>query len=329
MKLKHTVLLLLLLGCSPHRKAMTPESDPTAAETKSKGEEPAEVEEQAPDFGAIFGSDVDTSNIDLVPGLLEEMNRDDVAKVYPAVKGTKGYVTLDIKHPGIAKVELGFRKHTLWRVQLRFTEKASTPEAWSALVKAMETKFGPLPAGVDRNADILAWGTSSDPEVKKGSKGFEVSAPLDRSSGKAKPFDVDAFLGDAKGKVPAFFAAYKRSTTKDDAMAELAKAGPFGSVESFGDEGANVYPREGAQYRVLKLDYAEKTSELKKIELELNVSQSSREKFLALRDAFTKKLGAPTKRQPANASDAETTWFFWDKVRMRYVSTRIVIEYLP
>ncbi|NUO47922.1 MAG: hypothetical protein HOV80_03600 [Polyangiaceae bacterium] len=330
MKLKHTVLLLLLLGCSPNKKAMSPESDPAAAETKSKGAEPGEVEEQAPDFAAIFGTDVDTTNIDLVPGVLDRMTRDDVAKVHPAVKGTKGDVELDIKHPGIASVELGFLKDEVWRVQLRFTEKASTPEAWTALVKAMETKFGPPPAGVDRNGDKIAWGTASDPEVKKGSKGFEVSAPLDRASGKAKPFDVDAFLGDAKGKVPAFFAAYKRSTPKDDALAELGKAGALGSVEHFGNEGAHVYSREGGQYRVVTFTYAEKTSELKKIAVELHASESSRERFLALRDAFAKKLGAPTKRQPATASDAEATWFFWgDKVRMRYVSTRIAIEYLP
>lgn len=293
------------------------------------GDAPAPAEEQAPDFGAIFGTDVDTGNIDLVPGLIDEMTRDEAAKVYPAVKSAKGDVVLDIKKPGLARVELVFVKDKVSSLTLQFTEKASTAEGWTALVKALEAKFGPLPASQDRNGDKLDWHDKfSDPEVKasKGPKGFEVSVPIDFAPGKSKPFDAEAFLGDAKGKVPAFFAPYKAASTRDDAVAELGKSSPVGKVESF-DDGATVHPREGAQFHTVK--FSNKGTKLEKIEFELNRSDSSREKFLALRDAFAKKLGAPTKRQPANATDAETEWFFWNKLDMRFVGSRIAIIYKP
>jgi hypothetical protein len=313
----------LLFGCSGSQggaaaPAAKGEEAPAAAPSATAEAKAASPAAAKADFAALIGTDRDTDNLEVFAALRPDMTRDDVAKVFPSATEIKrNHVEVAIDRPGVKKADLRFAmaegQLKLSGASLHFTPEASVEGEWEALVKAVEAKAGPVPKDKDRNAPEIDWDVGLDAaeiKVRKGSGGFEIETTVDRRPGKGGAFDAAAFVGDGKGNVPAFFAPFKATTTKDEIIAAMRDSAD--NIRAYSEQ-VIVYPKAGSPYS--DIDFRFKNGKLHIIEVTLHRSISSRAGVIAARDAFAKKIGK-ARAHPPGASDADAKDFRWDAAKM-------------
>ncbi len=258
-----------------------------------------------PNLDEIIGADVDTKNPEVFRSLSPKMSRKQVDEFFPGVAASteKSFVEAASTIPSIHHFRFYFSDDGLYTGEIYFHASQSTPALFEKIVAAGNAKWGTAEA----NDESARW---SGANLKRNNGALVLDVHVDIHRGKAAPLDLAAFVGKGDGSgPPAAFLPYPKTLTKDDAR-KLGTVEPSSS-ESF----LTIIPGEGSSYDEVEIYYGDYATP-RSVTIKLHPSLSSREKFLALRDAMQKRYGK-ARVSPDNAKDEELEGLRWRAPRMQ------------
>lgn len=258
-----------------------------------------------PDLNEIIGADVDTKNPEVFRSLSPKMSRKQVDAFFPGVAASdeKSFVAVASNIPSIHHFRFYFSDDGLYTGEIHFHAIHSTQVLFDKIVAAGNAKWGTSEA----NDESARWPSGAN--VKRNKDGLVLDVHVDIHRGKAVPLDLAAFVGKGDGSSPpAAFLPYPKTLTKEDAR-------KLGTVEPSSSEAfVTLIPGEGSSYDEVELYYGEYATP-RSVTVKLHPSLSTREKFLALRDAMQKRYGK-ARVSPEGAKDEDLEGLDWRSPRM-------------